>query len=188
MTGIAGGATPAGGSVVLSLDRIAEIEEVDRDAYAMVVQAGVPLQRVQAEADAHGLYFPLDLGARGSCLIGGNIAANAGGNRVLRFGMARDLVLGLEVVLADGTVVSSLNRMIKNNAGYDLKQLFVGSEGTLGVITRAVLRLFPTPRESGVALCACSDFEAVLRFLNLSRSRLGPSCRRSRSCGMTSMK
>ena len=95
LTGIAGGATPAGGSVVLSLERMAEIEEVDRDAYAMVVQAGVPLQRVQAEADMHGLYFPLDLGARGSCLIGGNIATNAGGNRVLRFGMARDLVLGL---------------------------------------------------------------------------------------------
>ncbi len=99
-----------------------------------------------AATDA-GLYLALDLGSRGSCQIGGNLATNAGGIRVIRYGMARDQVLGLEVVLADGTIVSSLNKMLKNNAGYDLKQLFVGSEGTLGIITRAVLRLHPPPGE-----------------------------------------
>jgi len=107
------------------------------------VQAGVPLQSVQERAQGVGLMFPLDLGARGSATIGGNIATNAGGNSVIRYGMMRDQVLGIEAVLADGTVISSLNKMIKNNAGYDLKQLFIGSEGTLGIVTRAVLRLRP---------------------------------------------
>ena len=112
----------------------------------MVVQSGVVLQTVQEAAEAEGLMFPLDLGGRGSATIGGNISTNAGGNRVIRYGMARDMVLGLEAVLADGTVVSSMNRMIKNNAGYDLKQLFIGTEGTLGIVTRAVLRMREQPR------------------------------------------
>ncbi len=173
LTGMVGGALPVQGGIILSLQRMCAIEELDREAAAMVVQAGVPLQRIQQEAQRNDLSFPLDLGARGSCVIGGNIATNAGGNRVLRFGMARELVLGLEVVLADGTIISSLNKMLKNNAAYDLKHLFIGSEGTLGVITRAVLRLFPAPRSSAAAICAVRDYEGVLRFLALARSRLG---------------
>ncbi len=173
LTGLAGGATPVDGCVVLSMERMRAIEEVDTDAGTMTVQAGVTLQTVQETADAAGLLFPLDLGARGSCLIGGNLSTNAGGNRVLRYGMMRDLVLGLEVVLADGTVVTSLNKMIKNNAGYDLKHLFIGTEGTLGVVTRAVLRLHPKPRSVCTALCAVADYAAVLRLLRLARERLG---------------
>ena len=173
LTGLAGGATPVDGCVVLSMERMRAIEEVDSDAGTMTVQAGVTLQAVQEAADTAGLLFPLDLGARGSCLIGGNLSTNAGGNRVLRYGMMRDMVLGLEVVLADGTVVTSLNRMIKNNAGYDLKHLFIGTEGTLGVVTRAVLRLHPKPRSVCTALCAVADYDAVLRLLRLARERLG---------------
>ncbi|MGO4831238.1 FAD-binding oxidoreductase, partial [Rhizobiaceae sp. 2RAB30] len=119
------------------------------------------------------MFFPLDLGARGSCRIGGNIGTNAGGNRVLRYGMMRDLVLGLEVVLADGTVVSAMNRMLKNNAGYDLRGLFIGSEGTLGIATRAVLRLFDEPEARHTALCLLPDYRAAGRMLRLARARLG---------------
>jgi FAD/FMN-containing dehydrogenase len=112
------------------------------------------------------------MGARGSCTIGGNIATNAGGNRVIRYGMMRDLVLGLEVVLADGTLLHGLRKLVKNNTGYDLKQLFVGSEGTLGVITRAVLKLSPKPASQNVALCALPGFDEVVRLLHLMRRRL----------------
>jgi FAD/FMN-containing dehydrogenase len=128
---------------------------------------------VQEAADAAGLLFPLDIGRRGSCLIGGNLSTNAGGNRVLRYGMARELVLGIEAVLADGTVITSLNKMLKNNAGYDLKQLFIGSEGTLGVITRAVLRLFPRPASVCTAFLALPDYPAVLDMLRRAGSELG---------------
>src|SRR5207247_10767896 len=109
----------------------------------MTVKAGTPLETIQKAADEAGLFFPLDLGSRGSCAIGGNLSTNAGGNRVIRYGMTRELVLGLEVVLPDGTLVTTLNKLMQNNAGYDLKHLFVGSEGTLGIITRAVLKLYP---------------------------------------------
>ena len=119
-------------------------------------------------------FFPLDLGSRGSCAIGGNLSTNAGGNRVIRYGMTRELVLGLEVVLPDGTIVTSLNKLMKNNAGYDLKHLFIGSEGTLGIITRVVLRLFPKPRSTMAALCAAADYPAVLALLDAARSGLGP--------------
>src|SRR5688572_9010145 len=122
LTGLAGGATPQRGEIAISLERLAGIEEIDRAAQTMTVRAGTPLQTVQQAAADAGFLFPLDLGARGSCTIGGNIATNAGGNQVIRFGMMRNLVLGLEAVLADGAVVSSLNKMLKNNAGYDLKQ------------------------------------------------------------------
>jgi FAD/FMN-containing dehydrogenase len=128
---------------------------------------------VQRAADSEGLLFPLDIGGRGSCTIGGNISTNAGGNRVLRYGMMRDLVLGLEAVLADGTILTSLNRMQKNNAGYDLKQLFIGTEGTLGVVTRAVLRLFPKPSSTQTALCALEDYGGVVRLLSAAKRRLG---------------
>jgi FAD/FMN-containing dehydrogenase len=173
LTGLVGGATPIDGCVALSLSRMRAVEEVDEAASTITVQAGAPLQLVQEAADAAGLLFPLDIGSRGSCLIGGNISTNAGGNRVLRYGMARDLVLGIEVVLADGTVMTSLNKMQKNNAGYDLKHLFIGSEGTLGVITRLVLRLFPRPQSVCTAFCQLPDYEAVLKLLGRARARLG---------------
>ncbi|HUO79838.1 MAG TPA: FAD-binding oxidoreductase [Steroidobacteraceae bacterium] len=173
LTGLAGGATPRAGELALSLERLRGIEEVDPDGGTMQVLAGTPLAAVQEAADRHGLQFALDLGARGSCTIGGNIATNAGGNRVIRYGMTRELVLGLEAVLADGTVLSSLNRMLKNNAGYDLKQLFIGTEGTLGVVTRAVLRLHPAPRERITAFVATDSFEALVGLLRESRAAFG---------------
>ncbi|MFM1897027.1 MAG: hypothetical protein RLZZ385_2101 [Pseudomonadota bacterium] len=165
MTGLVSAAAPFHGEIALSLSRMNQVLEVDRFGGTMTAQAGVPLQVIQEQAAAHGLLFPLDLGARGSCTIGGNLATNAGGNRVIRYGMTRELVLGLEVVLADGTVISALNTLRKNNTGYDLKQLFIGSEGTLGVITRVVLRLLPRPTSQTVALCAVKDFDAVAELL-----------------------
>jgi FAD/FMN-containing dehydrogenase len=146
---------------------------VDVAGRTMRVEAGVTLQRVQEEAERCELMFPLDLGARGTATIGGNISTNAGGMRVVRFGMMRSLVLGLEVVLADGTVLCSLNRMLKNNAGYDLKQLFIGSEGTLGIVTRADLRLASRPRSSCAAFVACRDFDAMIQLLGMLDARLG---------------
>jgi FAD/FMN-containing dehydrogenase len=175
LTGLAGGAHPVADCVVMSLERMSGVEEIDAVMGTMTVLAGTRLSEIQEAAEKAGLYFPLDLGARGSCTIGGNLSTNAGGNRVIRYGMARDQVLGLEYVLADGTVIRSLNKMIKNNAGYDLKQLFIGSEGTLGVITRVVLRLQAKPISVATALCGCPDFAAVLSLLKTSRARLGPS-------------
>jgi FAD/FMN-containing dehydrogenase len=172
-TGLVGGVECEAGDIVLSLERMNRIEEVDAPGRTMTVQAGVPLQQVQDTAEQHGLLFPLDMGARGSCHIGGNLATNAGGNRVIRYGMTRANVLGLEAVLADGTVISSLNRMIKNNAGYDLKQVFIGSEGTLGVITRVVLRLHELPRSQNAALVACSSAQHVVRLLKHADTALG---------------
>ena len=161
--------------VVLSLEKMNAVREIDGVGGTAVVEAGAILQVVQEAADDAGLYFPLDLGARGSCTIGGNIATNAGGINVLRYGMMRNLVLGLEAVLADGTVISSMNRMLKNNAGYDVKQLFIGTEGTLGVVTRAVLRLFPRPAGRHTALVAMDDFAGVTGFLARMRERAGGS-------------
>ena len=175
LTGLAGGAQPVAKCVLLSLELMKNVEEVDQAACTVVTQAGATLSQIQDAARDHELFFPLDLGARGSCTVGGNLSTNAGGNRVLRYGMARDLVLGLEVVLADGTVLSNLNKMLKNNTGYDLKQLFVGSEGTLGVITRAVLKLSPQPRSTCTALCSLNDYDAVLKLLKHVRTHLGPN-------------
>src|SRR5690606_3253371 len=175
LTGLAGGATPVDGAVVLSLDRMSGVEELDEVAATMTVLAGTPLQVVQEAARAAGFLFALDLGARGSCQIGGNVATNAGGNRVIRYGMTRDLVLGLEVVLADGTVLTSLNKLIKNNAGFDLRQIFVGSEGTLGDITRVVVRLHPQPGGQCTACCAVADFDGVVALLRHAREGLGGS-------------
>ena len=163
-TGLVEGAR-ADGAIALSLQRMNRIEEIDAEGATMTVEAGCILQSVCEAADAKGLFFPLDLGARGSATIGGNISTNAGGNRVLRYGMMRELVLGLEVVLADGTVMSSLNHLIKNNAGYDLKHAFIGSEGTLGVVTRAVLRLRPKPVSQNMALLAVDAFAHLPRIL-----------------------
>ena len=148
LTGLCRGASPEAGWVAISLERMSGIEEIDHASMTMTVKAGTPLQTIQMAADEAGFFFPLDLGSRGSCAIGGNLSTNAGGNRVIRYGMTRELVLGLEVVLPDGTIITSLNKLMKNNAGYDLKHLFIGSEGTLGIITRVVLRLFPKPRST----------------------------------------
>ncbi|RQQ12780.1 FAD-binding oxidoreductase [Burkholderia stagnalis] len=170
LTGLARGAVALGGEVVLSMERFAGIEALDAAAGTITVRAGTPLQAVQEAADAAGFTFGVDLGARGSCQIGGALATNAGGTRAIRYGMMREQVLGLEAVLADGTVVSSMNRMLKNNAGYDLKQLFIGSEGTLGVITRAVLRLHPKLAEPATALCRVADYDAVVRLWDRVRA------------------
>jgi FAD/FMN-containing dehydrogenase len=153
------------GAVAVSLERMAAIEAIDPVGGTITVQAGCILETAADAAEAQGLLLPLDLGARGSATIGGVVSTNAGGNRVIRYGMTRDLVLGLEAVLADGTVVSSMNRLIKNNAGYDLKQLFIGSEGTLGVVTRAVLRLKPLPTSQDTAFLGVESFEALPRVL-----------------------
>ncbi len=165
LTGLVHGADTTQADVVLSLERMRAIESIDPVQRVAVIQAGVTLQQLQEAVDEQGLAFPLDLGARGSATLGGNAATNAGGNRVLRFGMTREMVLGLEAVLADGTVIPAMNRLIKNNAGYDLKQMFIGSEGTLGVITRLVLRLREKPAHQDVAFVAVRSFEALAALL-----------------------
>lgn len=175
LTGLAGGATPRKGEIAMSLERLNGIEELDPVSMTITARAGTPLQAVQEAASEAGLLLPLDFGARGSCHIGGAIATNAGGNQVIRFGMARNLVLGLEAVLADGTVISSMNKMLKNNAGYDLKQLFVGTEGTLGVITRVVLRLVPRLSSRCTALCTAESFDHVVTLLRTVQTGLAGS-------------
>jgi FAD/FMN-containing dehydrogenase len=173
LTGLVESAITGPDDVALSLERMNTIEEINRTNRTMVVQSGVVLQRIQERAEDEGLMFPLDLGGRGSCTIGGNISTNAGGNRVIRYGMTRDMVLGLEAVLADGTVVSSMNQMIKNNAGYDLKQLFIGSEGTLGIVTRAVLRLRERPKHQATLFVAVDEFAKLPAFLKHMDASLG---------------
>ncbi|MEQ5821786.1 FAD-binding oxidoreductase [Halomonas sp. SCS19] len=175
LTGLVHGAEAAPDELALSLERLAAIEEIDPVAGTITVQAGAPLQKVQEAAREVGMQFALDLGARGSCSIGGNIATNAGGNRVIRYGMMRQQVLGLEAVLADGQVISAMSPMLKNNAGYDLKQLFIGSEGTLGVVTRAVLKLQPALGDTRTALVACPDFTSMTSLLTHLRDSLGGS-------------
>lgn len=172
-TGLVGGALANDGEFLLTLERMRVIEEIDSIGRTAIVQSGVTLQQLQEAVEDAGLIFPLDLGARGSATIGGNISTNAGGNRVIRYGMMRDMVLGLEVVLADGTVVSSMNRLIKNNTGYDLKQLFIGAEGTLGVITKAVLRLREKPISQNVALVAVDTFSSISAVLKHVDRKLG---------------
>ncbi|MEZ5560245.1 MAG: FAD-binding oxidoreductase [Pseudomonadales bacterium] len=173
LTGLVESAITAPDDVAISLERMNAIEEVNAVDRTMIVQSGVILQNIQERAEEQGLMFPLDLGGRGSCTIGGNISTNAGGNRVIRYGMTRDMVLGLEAVLADGTVISSMNRMIKNNAGYDLKQLFIGTEGSLGIVTRAVLRLRERPATRTTLFVATDAFDKLTRFLKHMDAKLG---------------
>ncbi|QIB67393.1 FAD-binding oxidoreductase [Kineobactrum salinum] len=173
LTGCVDGAVVNERDLVLSLERMTAIEDIDTVGRTATVQAGAVLQTVQDAVAEFGLLFPLDLGARGSCTIGGNVATNAGGISVIRYGMMRELVLGLEAVLADGTVISSLNTMLKNNAGYDLKQLFIGTEGTLGVVTRVVLKLKEAPVSVNTALVALTSFEAVCDLLKSLERTLG---------------
>ncbi|MFT4714240.1 MAG: FAD/FMN-containing dehydrogenase [Candidatus Azotimanducaceae bacterium] len=172
LTGVVAGAESTKDDVIISLERMSQIENVDEEESVATVQAGVVLQKLQETLAEKLLLFPLDLGARGSCTIGGNIATNAGGINVLRYGMVRNLVLGLEVVLMDGTVMSSMYPMLKNNTGYDLKQLFIGSEGTLGVITKIMVRLYPKPTSRQTAMIAVSSFENVMSLLNQFREGL----------------
>jgi FAD/FMN-containing dehydrogenase len=175
LTGLVRACVAGPNEIALLLDRMHRIESIDPVSRTITVQAGVPLQRVQDEAEKHGLLYPVDFGARGSAHIGGSVATNAGGNGVIRYGMTRESVLGLEAVLADGTVIPAMNRMIKNNAAYDLKQLFIGSEGTLGVITRVVLRLREMPRSTQTAMVACAAFHDVTRLLKHMDAALGGS-------------
>jgi FAD/FMN-containing dehydrogenase len=173
LTGLVRGCTAGPGEIGLSLERMRRIESVDPVNRTMTLEAGVPLEVVQQEAANHGLLYPVDFGARGSAQIGATVATNAGGNSVIRYGMTRESVLGLEAVLADGTVISSMNRMIKNNTAYDLKQLFIGSEGTLGIVTRLVLRLREAPRSTQTALVGCARFPEVTQLLKHMDGALG---------------
>jgi len=175
LTGVVEGARSSANDLIISLEKMTAIEAVDDMDGIAVVQAGAVLQTVQEQLRDQGFLFPLDLGARGSCTIGGNVATNAGGINVLRYGMIRNSVLGLEAVLADGTVVSSMNQMLKNNTGYDLKQLFIGSEGTLGIITRVVVKLSPLPKSRQTALLATDSFDDVVKLLKGMQSELAGS-------------
>jgi FAD/FMN-containing dehydrogenase len=164
-TGLVGGQIPLGGEVLLSLARMNRVRHVDTAGANMVVEAGLTLAAAQEAADAAGLYFPLSIASEGSATIGGNLSTNAGGVHVLRYGMARDLVLGLEVVLADGRVLEMLRTLRKDNTGYDLKYLFIGAEGTLGIITAAALKLFPKPADFATAFVAVPDPRAAVALL-----------------------
>jgi FAD/FMN-containing dehydrogenase len=174
-TGLVGGGVPdaSGTQVLLSLARLNRIREIDADNLTLTAEAGCVLQAVQEAADARGLLFPLSLAAEGSCTIGGNLATNAGGTQVLRYGNARELCLGLEVVTPSGDLWPGLTGLRKNNTGYDLRDLLIGSEGTLGVITAATLKLYPAPASVVTALAACPSVEAAVGLLNLARTRLG---------------
>ncbi|MFC3721969.1 FAD-binding oxidoreductase [Neoaquamicrobium sediminum] len=172
-SGLVRGTLSRADDVVLSLELMNRIENIDGAQRSALVQAGVVLQHLNDAVSEHGLIFPLDLGGRGSATVGGNASTNAGGNRVIRFGMMRDMTLGVEAVLADGTIVSSLRPFIKNNTGYDLKHLFIGSEGTLGVITRLMLRLRERPAESNVAFVASDSFAGMVGMLRHMDRALG---------------
>jgi FAD/FMN-containing dehydrogenase len=175
-TGYCGGATPFDGEprqILLSLARLNRVLVVDTVGFTMTAEAGVVLARAHAAAREHGLLFPLSMGSEGSAQIGGNLATNAGGLAVLRYGTMRDLVLGLQVVLANGEVVSELKGLRKDNTGYDSKALFLGAEGTLGVITAAVLKLFPEPRARATAWAAVASVDAACRLLGRARRESG---------------
>ncbi|MBH0236251.1 FAD-binding oxidoreductase [Methylobrevis albus] len=176
-TGLVGGQTPdcSGREVLLSLTRLDKVRTVDAEGGTMTVEAGVTLQAVHDAAEAAGWLFPLTLASQGSCRIGGNIATNAGGTAVLAYGNMRELVMGLEVVLADGRVWNGLRRLRKDNAGYDLKQLFIGAEGTLGIVTAAVLKLVARPARTAVAFAGLDSAQAALGLLERARRRAGPA-------------
>jgi FAD/FMN-containing dehydrogenase len=171
-TGLVGGQTPdrTGAAVMLSLSRINRIRDADPVGNTIVVEAGVVLQTIQQTADAMDRLFPLSLGSEGSCQIGGNLSSNAGGTAVLAYGNTRELCLGLEVVLPDGAVMHGLKRLRKDNTGYDLRDLFIGAEGTLGVITAAVMKLFPKPRGRSVAFIGAQSTEKALILLSRAKA------------------
>ena len=173
LTGLVHGADCRPDQIQISLERMRSVEAIDPIGRTMTVEAGIPVQAAQEAAEAQGLKFAVDWGGRGTATIGGGISTNAGGNSVVRYGMMRDNVLGIEAVLADGTVVSALNTLIKNNAAYDLKHLFIGSEGTLGIVTRAVLKLQSAPLSTQTALLALGSFGAVQDLFVMLGKRLG---------------
>jgi FAD/FMN-containing dehydrogenase len=174
-TGLVGGGVPdeSGTQIVLNVSRMNRVLEVDTDNNTMTVEAGCILQTLQEEAEKHGRLFPLSLAAEGSCEIGGNISTNAGGVQVLRYGNTRELVMGLEVVLPSGEVLSALRGLRKDNTGYDLKQLFIGAEGTLGIITKAVLKLYPLPSATQTAFIGLESPVNAVALLSLMKDRLG---------------
>src|SRR5262245_8347982 len=174
-TGLVGGQIPLGGEILLSVSRLKRVRAMDPRGFTMTVETGLTLAEAQAAADEANRLFPLSLPSEGTCQIGGNLGANAGGVGALVYGNARQLVLGLEVVLADGRVWSGLNALKKDNTGYDLKDLFIGSEGTLGVITAAVLKLFPKPAEKGTAFVALPDLDSALALFSLGQETAGSS-------------
>jgi FAD/FMN-containing dehydrogenase len=176
-TGLVGGQIPSesGHEVVVSLGRMTHVRDIDLDGNTMTVEAGLVLANAQAVAASAGRLFPLSLTSEGSCQIGGVLATNAGGTAVLAYGSARDLTLGLEVVLADGSVWNGLKRLRKDNSGYDLKDLFIGSEGTLGIITAAVLRLFPKPATTVTAFAGHSHLESAAAFFSRAYEQAGPA-------------
>ena len=175
-TGLVGGGVPdaSGRQVLLSLQRLNRIRELDHANLTLTAEAGCVLQTVQDEAAAAGLLFPLSLAAEGSCTIGGNLATNAGGTQVLRYGNARELCLGLEVVTPAGEVWDGLAGLRKDNSGYDLRDLYIGSEGTLGIVTAATLKLHPQPAARTTALAACATLDDCVALLGLAQARLGP--------------
>jgi len=174
-TGLVGGQIPIseGKEIILSLQRLDKIRAVDTDGDTMIVEAGVTLKRAQDAAEAAGRLFPLSLASEGSCTIGGNLSTNAGGTAVLAYGNARELCMGLEVVLPDGRIWNGLRQLRKDNTGYDLKNLFIGAEGTLGIITAAVLKLFPAPAARATAFLAVPDPAAALELLNAAKAGAG---------------
>jgi D-lactate dehydrogenase (cytochrome) len=172
-TGLCGGATPSANGIVLGLARMNRILSVDPANFTITAQAGCILAEVQRAAQAADRFFPLSLGAEGTCQIGGNLSTNAGGTAVLRYGSTRDLTLGLEVVLPDGSVIEGLRSVRKDNTGYDLKHLFIGGEGTLGIITAATLKLFPRPRETETAFLGLSRLDDVMTLFARSRAASG---------------
>jgi FAD/FMN-containing dehydrogenase len=172
-TGLVGGQIPHQGEVILSLTRLNKIREVDAASNTMTCDSGVILASAQDAAAKAGRLFPLSLGAEGSCTIGGNLSTNAGGTAAIVYGTARDLALGLEVVLADGRVVNSLNKLKKDNTGYDLRNIFIGAEGTLGIITAAVLKMFPRPRSVETVFIGLPSPQAALDLLALAQDRFG---------------
>ncbi|MEL6299799.1 MAG: FAD-binding oxidoreductase [Pseudomonadota bacterium] len=174
-TGLVGGQTPhtTNTEVVVSIERLRTIRSVDPDGNTLIVDAGVTLAECQQAAEAEGRLFPLSLPSEGSCRIGGNIATNAGGVGVLAYGNTRQLIMGLEVVLPDGRIMSDLNTLKKNNTGYDLKNLFIGSEGTLGIVTGAVLKLFPLPAEKTTALVGLTELDHAIALLDLAQGQAG---------------
>jgi FAD/FMN-containing dehydrogenase len=174
-TGLVGGQTPREGEILLSVGRLKRVRAVDPQGFTMTVEAGVTLAEAQAAADDVNRLFPLSLPSEGTCQIGGNLGTNAGGVGVLAYGNARQLVLGLEVVLADGRIWSGLSQLKKDNTGYDLKDLFIGSEGTLGVITAAVLKLFPKPAEKATAFVGLPNLDAALTLFGLAQEAAGTS-------------
>src|SRR5204862_3193210 len=174
-TGLVGGQTPHQGEVLMSLRRLDQIREVDATSNTMTCEAGVVLIKAQEAAAEVNRLFPLSLGAEGSCTIGGNLSTNAGGTGALRYGVARELVLCVEVVLADGRVLNNLRKLKKDNTGYDLRHLFIGAEGTLGIITAAVLKLFPLPRARETAFIGLASPQAALQLLDLAQERAGGS-------------